>query len=216
MNKQWSDINKQMQKEINSKATFKSGIETLFFLRNILFQQLTDLRNNISPEDYSKMPFKNAKGYHNKTIAYSIWHIFRIEDIVAHTIINNDEQVFFAENFQEKINSPIITTGNELTQDEVENFSKKLNIPELYNYAQKVKNSTEELLCNLEYADLKKKPSPQIRENLINSNCVSNNENAFWLVDYWCNKDVKGLIKMPFSRHHIMHIEAILRIKNKI
>lgn len=28
-----------MQQEINSKATFKSGIETLFSLRNILFQQ---------------------------------------------------------------------------------------------------------------------------------------------------------------------------------
>ena len=27
MNKQWSDINKQMQKGINSKATFKSGIK---------------------------------------------------------------------------------------------------------------------------------------------------------------------------------------------
>lgn len=216
MNKQWSDINKQMQKEINSKATFKSGIEKLFSLRNILFQQLIDLRNTISPEDYSKMPFKNAKGYHNKTIAYSIWHIFRIEDIVAHTIINNNEQVFFAENYQEKINSPIITTGNELNQNEVVNFPKRLNIDELYNYAQKVKNSTEELLCDLEYADLKRKSSLQIRENLVNLKCVSNDEKAFWLVYYWCNKDVKGLIKMPFSRHHIMHIEAILRIKNKI
>lgn len=79
-----------------------------------------------------------------------------------------------------------------------------------------MKNSTEELLSNLEYADLKRKSSLQIRENLVNLKCVSNDEKAFWLVDYWCNKDVKGLIKMPFSRHHIMHIEAILRIKNKI
>ena len=47
-------------------------------------------------------------------------------------------------------------------------------------------------------------------------NVVSNNENAIWLIDYWCNKDVRGLIQMPFSRHWIMHIEACLRIKNKI
>ena len=45
------------------------------------------------------MPFANAKGYHNKTIAYSIWHIARIEDIVAHTLIANDEQVFFSGNW---------------------------------------------------------------------------------------------------------------------
>lgn len=68
MNKQWSDINKQMQKEINSKATFKSGIETLFSLRNILFQQLIDLRNTISPEDYYKMPFFRHHIMHIETI----------------------------------------------------------------------------------------------------------------------------------------------------
>lgn len=68
MNKQWSDINKQMQKEINSKATFKSGIETLFSLRNILFQQLIDLRNTISPEDYYKIPFSRHHIMHIEAI----------------------------------------------------------------------------------------------------------------------------------------------------
>lgn len=47
-------------------------------------------------------------------------------------------------------------------------------------------------------------------------NVVSNDENAIWLIDYWCGKDIRGLIQMPFSRHWIMHIEASLRIKNKI
>ena len=41
-------------------------------------------------------------------------------------------------------------------------------------------------------------------------------ENAVWLIDYWCKKDVRGLIQMPFSRHWIMHIEACERIRNKI
>ena len=36
----------------------------------------------------------------NKTIAYSIWHIFRIEDIVAHILISEDEQVFSTVNYQ--------------------------------------------------------------------------------------------------------------------
>lgn len=57
-----------MQQEINSKATFKSGIETLFSLRNILFQQLIDLRNNISWEDYYKRPFSRYHIMHIETI----------------------------------------------------------------------------------------------------------------------------------------------------
>ena len=39
---------------------------------------------------------------------------------------------------------------------------------------------------------------------------------SIWLIDYWCGKDIRGLIQMPFSRHWIMHIEASLRIKNKM
>ena len=38
----------------------------------------------------------------------------------------------------------------------------------------------------------------------------------FEVIDYWCNKDIRGLIQMPFSRHWIMHTEACLRVKNKI
>lgn len=54
------------------------------------------------------------------------------------------------------------------------------------------------------------------KERLKSLNVVSEDERAGWLVDYWCGKDVRGLTQMPFSRHWIMHIEASLRIKNKI
>lgn len=47
-----------------------------------------------------RMPFPNAKGYHCKTIAYSVWHILRIEDIVAHSLIQNDQEIFFRKGIQ--------------------------------------------------------------------------------------------------------------------
>ena len=45
---------------------------------------------------------------------------------------------------------------------------------------------------------------------------VSTDEEAYWLIDYWCGKDIRGLIQMPFSRHWIMHIEACLRLRERI
>ena len=72
------------------------------------------------------------------------------------------------------------------------------------------------MLKQLSYDELKRKISEKTKGYLESMNVVSNNENAIWLIDYWCNKDVRGLIQMPFSRHWIMHIEACLRIKNKI
>ena len=87
---------------------------------------------------------------------------------------------------------------------------------ELYSYVLDVKKSTEAIIKDLNYDDMKKKISDERKEYLKTLNVVSEDENAIWLIDYWCGKDIRGLIQMPFSRHWIMHIEASLRIKNKI
>lgn len=216
MNKEWSELNKIMQAQIKKKDTYEDGINTLFDLRNKLMQVLLSFKENLSREDFNAIPFVNANGYHCKTIAYSMWHIFRIEDIVAHTLINEDEQVLFSSNYQERINSQIITTGNELIKYEIADFSKQLNLDELYSYILEVKESTEKILISLPYEMLKKKISGERKELLKSLGVVSTDENAIWLIDYWCGKEIRGLIQMPFSRHWIMHIEASLRIKNKI
>ncbi len=216
MNKLWSELNKTMQTQIKKKDTYEAAIDTLFNLRNQLMKILSSFNEELSREDFNAIPFINADGYHCKTIAYSIWHIFRIEDIVAHTLISKNEQVFFSGNYQERINSPIITTGNELVKEQIADFSKQLNMKELYSYIFEVKDSTEKILNSLSYDQLKKKVSEERKEHLKLLNVVSTDENAIWLIDYWCGKDIRGLIQMPFSRHWIMHIEASLRIKNKI
>ena len=216
MNKAWSELNKTMQAQIKKKDTYEAGIDTLFDLRNQLMETLTSFNEELSREEFDAIPFINADGYHSKTIAYSIWHIFRIEDIVAHTLISETEQVLLAGNYQERINSPIITTGNELVKEQIADFSKQLNLKELYAYILEVKDSTEKIINSLSYDDLKKKVSEERKEYLKSLNVVSDDENAIWLIDYWCGKDIRGLIQMPFSRHWIMHIAASLRIKNRI
>ena len=216
MNKEWSDLNKTMQTQIKKKDTYEDGIGTLFDLRNRLMETLISFNDELCREDFDAIPFINADGYHSKTIAYSIWHIFRIEDIVAHTLINEDEQVFFADNYQERINSSIITTGNELVKQQIADFSGQLNLQELYSYIFAVKDSTEKIIKSLYYDKLIQKISGERKECLKSLNVVSTDENAIWLIDYWCDKDIRGLIQMPFSRHWIMHTEACLRIKNKL
>ena len=149
MNKEWSELNKTMQAQIKKKDTYRLGLDTLFSLRSQLLQTVVSFKKELSREDFNAIPFINADGYHSKTIAYSIWHIFRIEDIVAHTVIKADEQVFFAGNYQERIHSPIITTGNELMKQQIADFSKQLNLEELYSYIFEVRESTEK--CSNSY-----------------------------------------------------------------
>ena len=215
MNKEWSEQNKEMQ-QLLKRETFSEGITALMKLRQSLTDEVLSWKNTLSEEDFSAIPFINAQGYHSKTIAYSLWHIFRIEDIVVNTLIRNEEQILFQNDNLKQTNSSIITTGNELEKQEIAYFSKGLDIDGLYGYILDVKSSTERWLDTLEYSELKRKFDDTHKERLISTNTVSTDPSANWLIDYWCGKDIKGLIKMPLSRHWIMHIEAAIRIMNKL
>lgn len=216
MDKDWAEKIKRVQSLLNKEATFDEAITLLIELRGDIFTEITQIVNTFPKEAFSKMPFAKADGYHSKTLSYSIWHIFRIEDIVAHEMIAEDEQILFKNGYIEKLKPSIITTGNELKGDEIAEFSEQLDVWQLYYYAKDVLESTNEILLSLEYKDLKRKFGDEYKEILKASKCVSEDENAVWLIEYWCGKDIKGLIKMPFSRHHIMHVEAMRRIKNKL
>lgn len=216
MNAEWSEMNKEFQKKIGSQAAYTEGIDILFALRSSLFEQIAQIVNAFPPEAFALMPFAGADGYHSKTLAYSIWHIFRIEDIVAHELIAGDEQVLFSGDFLRKTGSPIITTGNELEGDQIADYSRRLDIKELFAYAQAVMKSTDAILKGLSYSDMKRRYGEDDKQRLRETGCVSESDKAVWLIDYWCGKNTAGLLKMPFSRHWIMHIEAMQRIKNKL
>ena len=215
MNRGWAEKNKQMQ-ALLKKATLKEGIAELLSLRKLLMDEMLSWRSELTTEDYSKMPYMNANGYHSKTIAYSIWHIMRIEDIVVNTLILNCDEILFTNQYLKKINAPIITTGNELVKEEIAEFSKRLDLDALYEYAEAVRQKTDAWLLTISYDDLNTRFSDGDKNRIRNCNVVSTAEEAEWLIDYWCNKDVKGLMKMPLSRHWIMHIEAVGRIMSKL
>lgn len=215
MNRGWAEKNKQMQ-ALLKKATLKEGIAELLSLRKLLMDEMLSWRSELTTEDYSKMPYMNANGYHSKTIAYSIWHIMRIEDIVVNTLILNCDEILFTNQYLKRINAPIITTGNELVKEEIAEFSKRLDLDALYEYAEAVRQKTDAWLLSVSYDDLKTRFSDVDKNRIRNCNVVSTAEEAEWLIDYWCNKDVKGLLKMPLSRHWIMHIEAAGRIIDKV
>ena len=150
MNKEWSQKNKEIQVLLGKELTYKEGIQKLISFREELFEQISNIVSNYPKEAFYQMPFKNAKGYHSKTLAYSIWHIFRIEDIVAHELIKN-----------------VMETSNAF-------------------------------LSELSYDDIKQRFTDVDKNKIADSKCVSTDENAVWLIDYWCSKDVRGLLKMPF------------------
>lgn len=218
MNADWSNQNKDFQKLISKEAGFSDGIKVLIELRASLFEQITQIFRNYPAEAFCQLPFPGVEGNHGTTLAWSLWHLARIEDICVHELILGGKirQVFVNGNWQKKIGSGIITTGNELDNSQTVEFSKSVKLQALYEYASEVRKCTDIVLQKLEFADCKRKFSDSDKARLVQSKCVSASENSAWLIDYWCGKDVAGLLKMPLSRHWIMHVEAMQKIKNKL
>jgi hypothetical protein len=73
MDKDWSEKNKEIQKLFSKEATFKEAVQKLIEFRKELFQQITWIVEGYPEKAFFQMPFAGVKGYHSKTLAYSIY-----------------------------------------------------------------------------------------------------------------------------------------------
>lgn len=206
-----SEIFKSFQTNIKRKNSYELGKKQLFELRDELLSVYDYLFTTCNFDDFVKMPLST-----DKTIAYYIYHLTRIEDITSNTLIAGKEQIFFEKHYDKLLNSHIITTGNEIERDKLVEFSTMLDINQLKTYITDVLTNTNNIIKDMSYEDSKTKVSDDRKAELVKLHTVSDNENAFWLVDYWCKKTYAGLLLMPFSRHQMLHLDGCLRIVNKI
>jgi hypothetical protein len=206
-----SAIFKSFQSNIKKSVSFDEGKANLLALRKELSVICDNIFEVCNDEDFCKMPLKS-----DKTIAYYLYHLYRIEDAVSNILIADKEQLFFEEHFDKRLNAPITTTGNEIARDGLIEFSQALDLKQLKEYIVAVMANTNEIISGINFLDSKTKISADQRAKVINSNAVSTDESAFWLVDYWCSKTYTGLMLMPFSRHIMLHLDGCLRIMNKI
>ncbi|MBU3206681.1 phage head-tail adapter protein [Clostridium algidicarnis] len=206
-----SEIFKSFQTNIKRKNSFELGKEKLIELRNELMSIYDYIFSTCNNEEFVKMPLPT-----DKTIAYYLYHLTRIEDITSNTLIAAKEQIFFTKNYDKLLNCPIITTGNEISRDKLIEFSSMLDINQLKNYIGDVLTNTTNIIKDMSYEDSRTKVSDERKIELLKLHTVAADEKAFWLIDYWCNKTFVGLLLMPFSRHQMLHLDGCLRIISKI
>lgn len=159
--------------------------------------------------------FRTAVGVKGRTVAYGMWHSARIEDITMNILVAGSNQVIDSDNWLARINSNIYDTGNAMNADEIMEFSKSINMNELRNYRIAVGRRTREIIQGLRPADLKRKFDAATLEKIFDIGAVSRHEAASWLVDFWGRKNVAGILLMPVTRHHVVHINESLAAKSK-
>lgn len=151
----------------------------------------------------------------DETIAWSLWHITRIEDITMNILVANETQIIYKGNWLEKLGVTVCDTGNSMTDEEIIDLSSRLNMQELRQYRIAVGRKTREIITSLQPADLKGKIKADRLQRILDEGAVLNVEGANWLIDFWGRKNVAGILLMPVTRHQMVHLNAAMHLKKK-
>lgn len=169
-----------------------------------------DLLDGLADEDYSIMP--TAK---DETIAWHFWHIARIEDLVGNLLIARQSQIFNDE-WMARLNVTVKDTGNIMTDEQIIDLSERINKQELINYRNAVGCQTRKILKSLCPSDLKRKPEAEYLARLVSEGGLLESKGSLWLKDFWGKKTVSGLILLPLTYHHMLHLPDSAAIKRFI
>jgi hypothetical protein len=145
------------------------------------------------------------------SILWCIWHITRIEDLIANIVIAGKGEIF-NKDIQKELNIKIKDTGNAITHEEMENFNKNINIKALKEYRNKVGKSTKKIINGLEYSGMKIKAEKGRLEKIYK--CGGVIDATTGLLDFWGKKNIFGLIMMPITRHQRIHLNDCVKIKS--
>jgi hypothetical protein len=214
----WTIKQTNLRKLLSKGETFDDGIKLLLDMHNILHDK--KVYNSKEETIYNKL-WENLKDETCKiitsketSILWDIWHITRIEDIVANIIIGNTEEVLNDE-IQEKLNIKIKDTGNAMSKDEIELLNENINIKILNEYRIKVGKQTVKIIRSLVFSDMKRRAERKQLDKIMKNGGLLEDEKSKWLLDFWGNKNILGLIMMPITRHQTIHLNDCLNIKER-
>jgi hypothetical protein len=209
---------KEIKILINKSSTFEEGKKKLLLLHSNLYCSQMSGKKGPTFEDQlwdnlTDTIARTAVNEKGRTILYGLWHSTRIEDITMNMLVNRREQIYKKQNFKKSINAGIDHTGNSLSKADILVMSSQINIKELRNYRLTVGRESQKTIQSLPFADLKKKVLKEDIERVRAEGAVDDVPSANWLLDFWGNKNVEGILFMPASRHQIVHFSENFRVK---
>lgn len=213
---EWNIQQKELKELIGKKETFDKAKDLYLSMhRNLHFSDndntlMDQLWKMLDIKDFSIMPTVK-----DVTIAWNIWHITRIEDLTVNILLNNSEQIYNKE-WKRKMNVSVNDTGNAMTDDEIMDLSKSIDIEALKEYRKAVGTQTQSIFSKLKFEDMKRKVESKGIEKILNEGGVTEHPDSVWLLDFWGKKNVAGIILMPGTRHQIGHINDCYNLKSSI
>lgn len=162
----------------------------------------------LKDEDFRRVPPKVEH-----SVAWLLWHTTRCEDITMNLLIAGTPQVLNC-GWAETVRSTTPSTGNSMNEAELDAFNAAVVISALLEYRAAVAQRTREIVQALCPGDFNRKVAPERLQQASDEGAVAPSDG--WLLKYWGGRTTAGLLLMPATRHHLMHLNEITRLRKKL
>ena len=217
--KNWNAKQKDLRKLLSDPVSYPQAIDLFLIQHAEVHSGTMSSAGGLSFEDEVINEMTNAQIREipdgvDHSIAWILWHLARIEDVTMNMLVAAKKQVFERDNWSAKLNASLIHTGNALSKSEIVQLSNNLDIDELRHYRVAVGRQTEDVVRQLDPADIDQKVDSARLELVVQERAVV--EAAQVIIDYWSQRTIAGLLLMPPTRHCLIHLNEAAQIKKRM
>jgi hypothetical protein len=186
----------------------KMELSQLFFQRYDPLSNfyLPDIWNLVAPDLMTQRPHPRVN-----SIAWILWHMFRVEDAGINRFITDRPQVLDEGGWMERMNVPYRHNGCEMTFAEVDDFSRRINIDGLHEYSLAVQTRTRETVSTLTMRDMDAvMEEVHLRKILVDEGLAHSNPEGF-IQNYlnWSKSKVLFSFALTHPYQHFGEISTI-------
>lgn len=120
------------------------------------------------------------------SLAWYLWHTTRCEDIGVNRLVADRVQVLVAEDWPGRLNVSLQDIGTGMADDEVSDFSARVDLEALRAYRAAVGRRTLDVVHTLRPKDLDDVLDPTQLRRVLDEGALG--ENAGWVGEYWRDK----------------------------
>lgn len=148
------------------------------------------------------------------SIAWLLWHMARCEDVAANVIVARRPQVFDEGRWAEHLNVARRDIGTGMTDEEVDELSKRIDIPNLRAYRMAVGRRTREVSRALPATEWDHNVDEAVVEQAVAQGALG--PESGWVAKFWEGKSKAWFLYWLAVGHNYMHLGQAGWVKEMI
>lgn len=149
-------------------------------------------------------------GRNTNSIAWVVWHLARLEDLVVNTFARGEAQVLTSGDWMSKVGLDEARIGNSMGDDEISEFGEAIDPQGLLDYWEAVCAATDAWVSSLDPSSLDQVPD-------VRANVAAAPDGAPGAEEVYIRGHEKAsigyLIKWPFTLHGYIHLGEMFTLK---